>query len=235
MDSGRIKVLIVTIALVLFLHISVGVEKQSARNFSDRIAQNHLALAQERGKVVSVKAFGAKGDGVADDTAAIQAAINAAKASETIYFPSGIYDVSNFVVKNRSGLSFAGEGQKSVIRQRAGAVRMATIEASRDIVISNLAFDANGIVSYGGVVFYAVTGVRIENNAFIDSAPKPIGGTDRYSFVFARGSVPSRDIKILNNVIEDLQLEVDHSQKVVIERNSVKRAVATAGIGIFTI
>src|SRR5205823_11448214 len=122
-----------------------------------------------------------------------------------------------------------------VIKQKAEAARIATVETSRDIVISNLAFDANGIVSYGGVVFYAASGVRIENNTFIDSAPKPIGGTDRYSFVFARGSVPSRDIKILNNVIEDLQLEVDHSQKVVIERNSVKRAVATAGIGIFTI
>jgi len=66
MDRGRIKVLMVTIALVLFLHISVGVEKQTARNFSGGIAQNYFALAQERSKVVSVKAFGAKGDGVAD-------------------------------------------------------------------------------------------------------------------------------------------------------------------------
>ena len=47
--------------------------------------------------------------------------------------------------------------------------------------------------------------------------------------------VPSRDIKILNNVIEDLQLEVNHSQGVLIERNTVRRAVATAGIGIFTV
>jgi hypothetical protein len=80
-----------------------------------------------------------------------------------------------------------------------------------------------------------VSGVRIENNTFIDSAPKLIGRTDRYSFVFARGSVPSRDIKILNNVIEDLQLEVNHSQRVLIEGNTVRRAVATAGIGIFTV
>jgi Pectate lyase superfamily protein len=191
--------------------------------------------AQEGDKVVNVRAFGAKGNGVADDTVSIQAAINAAKTGETIYFPPGIYDVSNFAVKARSGLSFTGEGRKSVIRQKAGAVRIATFEASRDIVISNLTFDANGIVSFGGVVFYEATGVRIENNSFIDSAPKAIGSNDRYSFVFARGAVPSREIRILNNVIEDLQLEVDHSQKVVIDRNTVKRAVKTAGIGIFTI
>jgi parallel beta-helix repeat protein len=190
---------------------------------------------QEGGKIVNVREFGARGNGLADDTGAIQSAINTAKAGETIYFPSGVYIVSNFAVKNRSGLSFVGEGQKSVIKQKTGASRIATVETSSDILISNLAFDANGIVSYGGVGFYAVSGVRIENNKFIDSAPKPIGRTDRYSFVFARGSMPSRDIKILNNVIEDLQLEVDHSKGVVIEGNTVSRAVNTAGIGIFSV
>ena len=192
-------------------------------------------VEQAGDKTVNVKAFGAKGDGVADDTRAIQAAINHANAGEKIYFPPGIYDVSNFVVKNRSGLSFTGDGRQSMIRQKSGAARMATIEASSDIAITNLAFDANGIVSYGGVVFYAVKGVLIENNIFIDRAAKPIGSTDRYSFVFGRGSVPSQDIKILNNMIEDLQLEVDHAQRVLIDRNTVKRAIATAGIGIFTV
>ena len=192
-------------------------------------------VEQAGDKTVNVKAFGAKGDGVADDTRAIQAAIDHAKAGEKIYFPPGIYDVSNFVVKNRSGLSFTGDGRQSMIRQKSGAARMAIIEASSDIAITNLAFDANGIVSYGGVVFYAVKGVRIENNIFIDRAAKPIGSTDRYSFVFGRGSVPSQDIKILNNMIEDLQLEVDHAQRVLIDRNTVKRAIATAGIGIFTV
>ena len=192
-------------------------------------------LEPNGGRVVNVRDFGARGDGVADDTAAIQAAINAAKASERIYFPPGIFNVSNFVVKNRQGLSFVGEGRKSIIKQKTGAARIATVEASRDIAISNLAFDANGIVSYGGVVFYAGKGVRIENNTFFDSASKPIRNTDRYSFVFARGSEPSQDIKIVNNVIDDLQLEVNHSQRVLIDRNTVKRAIATAGIGIFTI
>jgi hypothetical protein len=193
------------------------------------------AESGQAGRVVNVKQFGARGNGLADDTTAIQAAINAAKPGETIYFPVGVYSVSNFVVKNRSGLSFAGEGQKSTIKQKTGAARIATVEASRDIAISNLSFDANGIASYGGVVFYSAKDVRIENNTFIDSAPKPTRNTDRYSFVFARGSEPSQDIKITNNFIDDLQLEVNHSQKVVIDRNTVRRAVATAGIGIFTV
>ena len=190
---------------------------------------------QDGGRVLNVREFGAKGDGIADDTVAIQGAVNATKPGDTIYFPAGVYAVSNFVVKNRSGLSFAGEGQKSIIKQKSGAARIATIDASRDIGISHLTFDANGIGSYGGVVFYAAKGVRIENNTFFDSAPKPIAKTDRYSFVFGRGSEPSQDVKIINNIIEDLQLEVDHSRRVVIDRNMVKRAVATAGIGIFTV
>ena len=211
-----------SIAVLLVLALS------SCRNLSAQMSPDGDGM-------VNVKAFGAKGDGLANDTAAIQAAIDRAKPGEKIYFPAGVYDVSNLVVKNRSGLSFLGTGQQSLIRQKSGAARIATIESSNNIVIANLAFDANGIESYGGIVFYAVRGIRLENNMFIDRAAKPAGSTDRYSFVFGRGSVPSQDIKILNNFIEDLQLEVNHSQKVIIDRNTVKRAIATAGIGIFTV
>jgi pectate lyase-like protein/copper-binding protein NosD len=235
MNKRLFKIAIAISAVFSGLVIFTASEQRGLKGFVHPIEFRPISLAQAAGKVLDVKDFGAKGDGVSDDTPAIQAAINAADNGTTISFPAGAYNVANFAVKNRSGLSFLGQGKNSVIKQRSGAPRIATFEGSRDIVISKLAFDANGITSYGGVVFYAVTGVRIENNAFIDSAPKPVSGTDRYSFVFARGSVPSRDIKILNNVIEDLQLEVDHSQGVVIEGNSVKRAVATAGIGIFTV
>ncbi len=48
---------------------------------------------------LSVKSFGAVGDGVADDTAAIQAAIDALEAStshNTLHFPSGTYRLATF-------------------------------------------------------------------------------------------------------------------------------------------
>jgi hypothetical protein len=193
------------------------------------------ALAQATRKVFNVKDFGARGDNASDDTAAIQRTIQAAPDGSTIYFPPGIYNVGNFFVTNRSGLVFVGEERNSVIKQKTGAPRIATFDSSRDVVITKLAFDANGILKYGGVVFYASTGVRLEQNSFFDSAPKPIGSGDHYSFVFGKGPKPSRDVKIINNVIDDLQLEVDHSQNVIIEGNTVSRALNTAGIGIFTI
>ena len=71
---------------------------------------------------VSVKDFGAVGDGVTDDTAAIQAAINANAASGgTILFPAGTYKITssltwyNAVSANKPGISFIGEGRDSTI------------------------------------------------------------------------------------------------------------------------
>lgn len=208
-----------------WISVSVGC------NASEVAGQARLASRE----AYDVKQAGAKGDGLANDTAAIQRTIDAAPDGSTIYFPAGTYAVTNLQVHDRSGLSFVGEGRQSTIRQQAGAARIATFMRSRDITIRHLAFDANGIASYGGVVFYDAQAVRIENNFFFDGAPKPIGRTDRYSFVFARGGTPSQDIQILDNHIEDLQVEVDHARRVTIEGNTVKRPVKTAGIGIFTI
>lgn len=70
-------------------------------------------------EIVSVKDFGAVGDGVTDDTAAIQTAINYAESTATppaagpgvvaIYFPFGKYYISASLVVTKS-ISFYGEG-----------------------------------------------------------------------------------------------------------------------------
>lgn len=62
--------------------------------------------------MVSVKDFGATGDGLADDTNAI---INALTAADTIYIPEGVYLVSG-TIRLTARQSIFGCGQASIIR-----------------------------------------------------------------------------------------------------------------------
>lgn len=59
---------------------------------------------------INVIDYGAKGDGLTDDTAAVQAAIDAAENGGVIEFPRGTYMVSGLKVR-RHGISLAGESR----------------------------------------------------------------------------------------------------------------------------
>jgi len=65
---------------------------------------------------VSVKDFGAVGDGVTDDTSAIQAAIDSAEADGggTVSFPSGTYIVSDTITIDDYGILLQGDGHPVV-------------------------------------------------------------------------------------------------------------------------
>lgn len=85
------------------------------------------AINSIAGDIINVKNFGARGDGITDDTKSIQAAIdNASSISiDTIYFPSGIYNIrsytttknylENYCIRLHSNLVFKGEGDASII------------------------------------------------------------------------------------------------------------------------
>lgn len=62
---------------------------------------------------INVKWFGAVGDGIADDTAALQAAINYAGSDPlNLYIPSGVYKLTSLLTftNNPSSISFNGDG-----------------------------------------------------------------------------------------------------------------------------
>ena len=69
---------------------------------------------------ISVKDFGAVGDGVTDDTVAIQAAVNATPKGTTIYFPAGTYAVSDAITINKP-LVVRGAGPGSFVADTGGA------------------------------------------------------------------------------------------------------------------
>ena len=62
---------------------------------------------------ISVKQFGATGDGTADDTAPIQSAINYLSGGGNINIPTGWYRTTSSLVVH-SGLSFIGEGKTNL-------------------------------------------------------------------------------------------------------------------------
>ena len=185
--------------------------------------------------VIDVRTYGAIPNDSGDDSLAIQKAIDAAPDNSTIYFSQGTYLVADIKINNRSGLTLAGDGSTLTILKRHGTYpKIVESIGSTDILVTKLGFDVNGIISYGGFNFYNAKRITITKTHFFDSNKQPVGGYDRYSWIFGRGSVPSEDILISDNLIEDLQLGVDFGLRVRIEGNTVVRPVNTAGIGVFT-
>lgn len=91
---------------------------------------------------VSVKDFGATGDGSTDDTTAIQAAINASYGS-TLYFPAGTYIVSALTVSNSLNLVGVGYTFTTLKLKNSANNIPLTISAATNVSMSDLTVDGN--------------------------------------------------------------------------------------------
>jgi hypothetical protein len=117
--------------------------------------------------IYNVKDYGAVGDGVADDTAAIQAAIDAVvalggySARGEIYFPTGIYLVSAALTANSqyAVISFAGDGRGgSIIRTNSTTADIFTLNSTLPFVFKNLQIDGYGITRTTGSIAINIGG-----------------------------------------------------------------------------
>lgn len=109
--------------------------------------------------IFNVQNFGAKGDGITDDTAAIQSAIDAAAAAGggQVYMPTGTYIVSggeepsDGCLMLKSNVYLYGDGMGATTVQVAdgsdtkitGVIRSAYGEETHDFGVSNLTIDGN--------------------------------------------------------------------------------------------
>lgn len=184
--------------------------------------------------------YGAVPNSETDSTPAIMSAIEAAKAAGggVIYSPEGTYRVGQIPEQyvDFDGISIEGDGMfKSVWVCTASTRRFIGIRNSKDVAIRNMGFDANRSSTYGGIVFYSCSRVTIEDTHYFDSSPLLSVSTDIYSYVFGRTFPLNSDIVVRRNVIEDLQLEIDSSERVCVWGNTLRRPRSTAAIGFFSL
>lgn len=95
-------------------------------------------------RTVSVKGFGAAGNGKVDDSGSIQAAIDAISDGGIILFPVGVYRIDREItVHNRSGVSFFATDARIL----GGPNRLRSFffcDGSRDLVFDGFTFDQGG-------------------------------------------------------------------------------------------
>jgi hypothetical protein len=123
----------------------------TARSLSDRFAD-----------LASVKDFGAIGDGVTDDTTAIQAAITASYG-QTLYFPSGTYKISSTITISDK-IHLLGDSRFSTyIQWNSATLGAFNVTTDTAISVEHMAFAA--LVNPTGGYTFQFTG-NSSNNAF---------------------------------------------------------------------
>lgn len=115
---------------------SVNVGYQAAGTGS--VYRNVRTVLRER---LSVKDFGAVGDGITNDTAAIQAAFNASSERE-IFFPAGTYICGAVTITNQCRA--VGEGANSTFIKASGAAtNVWTVQTTERFDVENMTFTSN--------------------------------------------------------------------------------------------
>ena len=105
-------------------------------------------------QTISVKDFGAVGNGVADDTAEIQAALTAG-AGRSVYFPGGTYLISATLTVPADTM-VTGDGYGSVVFQNTREQNV--FELNNNCTVQHLRLKGDG-VSSGGVSFQKNNGI----------------------------------------------------------------------------
>lgn len=128
--------------------------------------ENQLKLSG----IANVRAYGAKGDGVVDDTAAVQAALT---AGGEVYFPPGTYRItSSLTLATNSVLRGAGR-RNSIIKVDAAVIGAARVYASKlstnvmKIEVRNLGFQGTA-TALGALHFDKGDHVVIDSCDFFD-------------------------------------------------------------------
>lgn len=147
------------------------------------------SVAEKLNDQVSVKDFGAKGDGAADDHAAIQRALDTGKA---VFLPNGVYRLGNFLLMQTVAQRLVGESMQNVyLTSAAGSSHDLLRVAGSLTEITGINFRP-GSKSNICLRLYAAS-IHVHGNRFLASAngvgtalvltdQNPLGGTVRGAY-----------------------------------------------------
>jgi hypothetical protein len=128
---------------------------------------------------LNVKTYSAKGDGTSDDTAAIQAAVDAASsAGGTVYIPGGTYRLTDQIVVH-NGVSIVGDGPTaSVLQQTSATAHGIYGKDLRHVSISSLGVTGPGPASgtMSGIYLEPVDVVALNYVSMRDLRVQNFGG-----------------------------------------------------------
>lgn len=112
------------------------------------------------GGVVDPRWFGAKGDGINDDTTALQAALTRAIGGKELYIPLGTFGVSATLSGGAGNVRVRGESKTQSILKVLGSSALDPLlqftDAS-DVMVDSVCFLGNSIVVGVGPIFFNVT------------------------------------------------------------------------------
>jgi hypothetical protein len=119
-----------------------------------------------------VRFYGTKGDGVTDDSGAIQAAITAmAAVGGTVIFPPGNYAIAVGLTMG-SGVNLQGNGATLTLTQSAGTM----LTTGSNHYIRGLTLNANNFATSRAVLINLVSNVTIEDVTILNSSTAIVAG-----------------------------------------------------------
>lgn len=198
--------------------------------------------------VTDVRAFGAMGDGVTDDTIAIRTAIGRTRDGGVVYFPAGTYllfgpgNWGNFLwLSDRRCLTFRGDGAGcSVIRRADGPLGdfsflpMFIFAHCEELAIEDLAIDGNGVANWGDeaetnlgiyvAAFVGCRGIRIERTRWLDSrlahVPSAHGGVALlFGDTLDADGTGCDDVAVVDNAFDQTGLWIARGHRIKINNN----------------
>lgn len=159
--NGEVVMETATVITTLFdlmpeTEYTVAVEKKDGT----KVAENSFVTEYEF-VTLDVKAFGAKGDGIADDTKFIQAAILACPKDGRVLIPSGIYRITSIFLKSNLRLELAEGAELLAETDRSLYPKFPSmIESYDERNEYNLGtWEGNPLPMFSGII----TGIEVEN------------------------------------------------------------------------